>query len=98
MLYCKKCKLLTERNPCHECGFRKVRAPFVDDEVYLATLMSDYEIEQMLRENDIPFIQKSHGCSGSFFIPKPPFVYYVPFGAFNIAKELLGLVEERLGK
>lgn len=90
MLYCKKCKLITENNDrCNVCGTKKLSLPQENDVVYLATRNEVYSgmIEGMLKENKIPCLKIGDMVRDR--IGFQTYKIFVPFGAYKKAKELL---------
>ena len=89
MFYCKKCKILTTCDRCHRCGTRKTRHPLPNDEVHLTTVNSEFLIEGILNENKIPFYKRIHGLPSFYGGGLRSHAYYVPYGAYQRATELI---------
>ena len=92
-MYCAKCKGLTvpdNKNRCLSCGYKKLKEPEANDVMYLTIQSMIYAsmLDALLDENEIPYIKQTIG----FKHPTTQFGefhYFVPFGAYERAKELL---------
>ena len=94
MLYCKRCNRLTESERCPGCeSSLHLRAPQADDPVLLCTVryILATMIEPLLEEEKIPHSKVVLGSSallgGSTFLEN--YAFYVPFAAYDGARELL---------
>ena len=93
MMYCVKCKGLTEadnKGTCLRCGYKKIKKPEPNDIMYLTIKDMIYAsiLEALLEENQIPHIKQPIGYKNpttSF----GSFQFFVPFGAYEKARELL---------
>ena len=96
MLYCEKCRSLFDINVCPFCGNKKVRDPKENDAVYLTAKNSLFSgmLKDVLTKNHIPYMDLRRGSVGSFVSNVPSgfseeYRFYVPYGAYEKAKELL---------
>ena len=91
MLYCAKCKRLTDDDRCQRCGKKKLREAKEYDPVYLITkdAMISASIEDILRQNNIPC--QTRGIMGVNVFTGLGYTnrFFVPYGAYNKSKELL---------
>lgn len=93
MLYCEDCKSLTADSECPSCGSKKLREAKENDPVYLLTKDAVFaaSIEDILAQNDISCLKNP--LLGAGFVARtgcPEFYkFFVPFGAYNKAEELL---------
>ncbi|MEI6101911.1 MAG: hypothetical protein WCP73_08745 [Eubacteriales bacterium] len=93
MLYCEDCMCLTEENECPFCGNKKLREARENDPVYIITkdFIFAESIEDILTQNNIPCIKKD--LMGAGLAARTGYAttyqFFVPFGAFAKAKELL---------
>jgi hypothetical protein len=99
MLYCKRCKSLTEYQECPLCGAKKLREPEVNDVVFLATknFVNAGMLEDMLKEHNIPCLKKpmfGAGLTARWGHMFETFHIYIPFGALERGLELLGYFKE----
>lgn len=60
-MYCEKCKRIIDAGPCPACGSRKVREQQPDDLCFLTEqdYLSSGILEDMLKQNGIPFLAKN---------------------------------------
>ena len=93
MFYCEKCRLLTAGKQCHRCGKRRLRLPQNNDTVYLLTKEAIWSdgVEEILNEHNIPCLKQGVFGAGITSVTHLPETYhfFVPFGAYEKAKELL---------
>lgn len=95
ILYCEKCKSLTDINKCAFCGNKKVREVKENDTIYLTTKKFTFArmLEDILNKNNIPCLKLRQNTVGSFLSPIPTnaceYKFFVPFGAYEKAKTLL---------
>ena len=91
MLYCEKCKMLTQNEKCGRCN-KRAREPKENDAIFLVTKKGIYSgmLEEMLKRNNIPCIKQPIGVSfAARYMPiKDEHNFFVPFGAYEKAKEL----------
>ena len=94
MLYCKRCNRLVEGEICPKCKkSRHLRAPEAGDPVLLCTVRYALSamIEPLLEEEKIPYSKAALGGSaflgGSTILEN--YAFYVPYGAYASALELL---------
>ena len=93
MLYCQNCMLLASDTECSVCGSKKLREARENDPVYIIT--KDFifagSIEDILTQNDIPCLKKP--LIGAALAARTGYAevyqFFVPFGAYSKAKELL---------
>jgi len=100
-LYCNRCKIVFESNEtkCGRCGKKKLKSPLTNDVVYLTTRSSgplSGLLEDLLKQNEIPFIRQEPKGSipMAVFAIAFSFDYFVPYVAYDKAKELTSLVPE----
>ena len=96
MQYCSHCSLLAEGR-CPQCG-RKLREPRENDPILLANtdVVRAAMLEPLLEEAQIPYSRM--GMIGSAFamsggLAMEEIRIYVPFGAYERARDLLETVE-----
>ena len=94
LFYCEKCKLLGEDSVCSFCGTKKLRELKENDAVYLTTkdFMFSSMFENILVHNKIPCLkQAKFGAAMTMTLGTrfEEFKFFVPFSAFEKAKELL---------
>ena len=91
MLYCAKCKRLTDDDRCPRCGRKKLREAEENDPVYLITkdAMISASIEDILHQNNIPCQMQGVFGVGIFTGLGYTNHFYVPYGAYDKSKELL---------
>lgn len=93
-MYCDRCNALFDGNVCPNCGNRKVREPV--DEDYCFLIEKDVVFGEMLadilKQNDVPFYQKSVLGAGLALNVGPyleRYRFYVPHSHFQYAKSLV---------
>lgn len=93
MLYCEDCMCLASDNECSVCGSKKLREAKDNDPVYLIAKDHTFaeSIEDILTRNDIPYLKKPQVGAGLVSRTGYAEVYqfFVPFGTYGKAKELL---------
>ena len=91
LLYCEKCKQLTNNDRCPRCGRKKLREAKENDPVYLITkdAMISASVEDILRQNNIPCQKQGIMGVGVFTGLGYTNRFFVPYGAYNKSKELL---------
>ena len=93
--YCEKCCVTTEEDRCPNCGRKKMRETRPDDLCFLTEqeqIWSDM-LADVLKQQGIPFIQKSVLGAGLAIITGPVHErvrYYVPYSRLQ---EAVGVVE-----
>ena len=97
MLYCEKCRRNTEEDRCPECGRKKLREIREDDPCFLIErdVIWSEVIEDMLKENGIPYLTRGRMGAGLAISVGPMFEkirYYVPYACLEKAKELTDAV------
>ena len=106
MLYCEKCRLPVEtlgempadgEDRCPECGRKKLRPIREDDPCFLIERDQIWSevIEDLLKENGIPFLTKGRMGAGLAISVGPMFEknrYYVPYSCLDRAREVMTAV------
>jgi len=93
MLYCEDCMNITSENECPFCGRKKCREAKENDPVYLIAKDNIFAavIEDILTQNGIPFLKQ--GLLGAGLVSRTGYAetyqFFVPFGGYAKAKELL---------
>ena len=100
MLYCEKCRLPAEGDRCPECGRKKLREIREDDLCFLIErdVIWSEVVEDLLKENDIPYLTKGRMGAGLAISVGPMFEknrYYVPYACLEKARELMIAVFEK---
>ena len=93
VLYCKKCRILTIHDRCHNCGNRKIKKPNNNDEVFLVQLRHANIAEGMLNDHEILFYRKAIGFN-MVGQPRPPYDFFVRVDQFERASELVKTLVE----
>ncbi len=95
MLYCPKCKKLSESSRCEHCGNKKLTEPTADTPVFLISKNPLWSgmIEDVLEDNSVPFLKKiAHGDGITEAIlgyGMEVYSFYVPYERLNEAHELV---------
>lgn len=93
MLYCENCMCFASENECPSCGSVKLREAAENDPVYLITKDAVFAgaIEDILSQNEIPCLKQ--GLLGAGLAARTGYAetyrFFVPFGAYGKARELL---------
>lgn len=103
MLYCENCMYLAPDAACPSCGRKKLREPRDSDPVYLITkdAIIAASIEDILIQNGIPCLKKGligAGITSRIGFTNEVYRFFVPFGAYGKAKELLDNFFDEEGK
>lgn len=84
MLYCESCMRIVPETECPDCKNKKTKGS--EDAILAAS------IDDILTENDIPFLKKGligAGITARIGFTKEIYEFYVPYNALNKTKELL---------
>jgi len=86
--------LTEEQEKCPQCNNKKLRAPKVNDPVYLTTKHALWSggLEEMLKGNGIPCLRRSTQPIAAAVIMgeiQTTYNFFVPYGAHEKSKELL---------
>ena len=93
-MYCEKCCRIIEVERCPFCRSRKVREPEPKDPCLLTEqdYISSGILEDLLKQNSIPYLKKDVMGAG-LAIKVGPMLdrsrFYIPFGQYEEAKELV---------
>lgn len=95
MFYCENCMLLCDGIYCPKCESKRLREAKENDPVYILTRDALWSggIEETLKENGIPCIKRGirgAGITERLGYTSETFEFFVPFGAFEKSKEILG--------
>ena len=94
MLYCEKCMKIVEGQKCGGCKSQKLREPKTGDPVFLMEkdAVIAASVEDILSQNGIPCLKRGllgAGITAHIGYNMETFRFYIPFGAYEEAKELL---------
>jgi hypothetical protein len=94
---------LVSENACPNCGNEKIKKAQNNDPVYIITkdAIMAASIEDILNENDIPFLKKGlvgAGITSRIGFTKEIYEFFVPYSAYGKAKELLYNFFDKEGK
>ena len=92
-MYCDKCSRIVEAERCPVCGSRKIREPEAGDPCFLTEqgFVSSGILEDMLKQNGIPFLKKDVMGAGMAIKVGPMLErsrFYVRFEHLETAREL----------
>ena len=94
MTYCENCMRFTEPPRCPRCKNKKLREAEPNDPVFLMEkdAIIAASIEDILAQNSIPCIKRpllGAGITAHIGYIMETFAFYVPYAAYDNAKELL---------
>ena len=93
-MYCEKCNRIMEGDRCPVCKSRKIREPEANDPCYLTEqdYISSGILEDMLKQNDIPYLKKDVMGAGMAIKVGPMLErsrFYVPYEHLSNAQAIL---------
>ena len=96
-MYCEKCRIVFEANCCPGCGNQRVREPKPNDPCFLTEkgVIWAGMLEDMLRQNGIPFLTKKALGAGLALKVGPMserISLYVPFSRLQDSVEIVNAV------
>ena len=89
MVYCEKCRALSEGQNCEYCGSKKVRLPRWEDYCLLTErpYMWASMLDEVLRDNGIPAVSAEVLDQAYGLRTHVRHRIYVPYGTYEEAKE-----------